>query len=170
MFTFLKTQSLGKTYWLILILLGFVSEAVALYYQHVLDYGPCPICIHTRLLVLGFMLVAFLALIIRSTFMLRIFHLLNTAIMIWLCERTYILLGTEKGFVLTECGIDSGLPSWLAVDQWFPAVFKATESCGYTPLMPFGVSMAEALIVLFPVLLLISVAILISALFATKQN
>jgi protein dithiol:quinone oxidoreductase len=56
------------------------------------------------------------------------------------------------------------LPSWLALDQWFPLVFGVKESCGYTPQMMFGVSMAEALIVVFPLLFLISLLMLVASL------
>ncbi len=170
MFSFIKTLSHGKLYWWILILLGLFSEGVALFYQYVLEYGPCPLCIHTRILVLAFILVACAALVIRAVPMIRIFHLLNTGIMVWLCERAYMLLGTERGFVLTECGVDSGLPSWFALDEWFPAVFGVMESCGYTPLMPFGVSMAEAMIVVYPMLLLLSLLMLIASLLPRSET
>ncbi len=164
MFGFLKNQSRGVWYWLMLILVGVFSEAVALFYQYVLEYGPCPLCIHTRILVLAFVLLSIAALLIRNIAMIRVFHLLTTGIMLWLCERAYVLLGTERGFVLTECGVDSGLPSWLALDQWFPLLFGVKESCGYTPQMMFGVSMAEALIVVFPLLFLISLLMLVASL------
>jgi protein dithiol:quinone oxidoreductase len=170
MFSFFKAQSRGVLYWWMLILLGLISEGVALFYQHVLEYGPCPLCIHTRILVLAFILVACAALIIRATVMLRIFHLLTTGIMAGLCERSYMLLGTERGFVLTECGLDSGLPEWFALDDWFPALFGVMESCGYTPLMPFGVSMAEAMIVVFPLLLLLSLLMLIASLLSSGDH
>jgi protein dithiol:quinone oxidoreductase len=170
MFSFFKAQSRGVLFWWMLILLGFFSEGVALFYQHVLEYGPCPLCIHTRILVLGFILVACAALIIRALPMLRLFHILNTGIMVWLCERTYMLLGTERGFVLTECGLDSGLPAWFALDDWFPAVFGVMESCGYTPLMLFNVSMAEAMIVVFPLLLLLSLLMLIGSLLPMSEH
>lgn len=170
MFAFIKTQSRRVLYWWVLIVLGLASEGVALFYQHVLEYGPCPLCIHTRILVLAFILVACAALIVRAIPMVRIFHLLNTGIMLWLCERTYMLLGTERGFVLTECGVDSGLPAWFALDEWFPPLFKVMESCGYTPQMPFGVSMAEALSVFFPTLLLISLLMLIGSLLSDAQH
>jgi protein dithiol:quinone oxidoreductase len=170
MFSFFKAQSRGVLFWWMLILLGLLSEGVALFYQYVLEYGPCPLCIHTRILVLASILVACAALVIRATPMIRIFHLFNTGIMVWLCERSYILLGTERGFVLSECGVDSGLPSWFALDEWFPAVFGVMESCGYTPLMPFGVSMAEVMIVVYPMLLLLSLLLLIASLLPSGDS
>ncbi|MFC6670264.1 hypothetical protein [Marinobacterium aestuariivivens] len=42
--------------------------------------------------------------------------------------------------------MDSGLPAWFAPDQWWPWMFEIWEPCGYTPEMPFGITMAEALV------------------------
>ena len=163
MFAFFKKQSHGVLYWWLLILCGIGFEAVALFYQYVLEYGPCPLCIHTRILVIAFVLIAILALLLRSGWASRVFHLLTVATMLGLSERAYVLLGTERGFVLTECGVDSGLPAWFALDQWFPFMFEVKESCGYTPQMLFGISMAEALIVVFPLMLLLSLLMLIAS-------
>lgn len=162
MASLIKTLSTTTLAWWLLLLVGIGFESVALFYQHVLDYGPCPLCIHTRVGVAGLMLVAVLSLMITHVNFWRAAHLLNIAILAWLTERAYLLLGTERGFVFIECGVDSGLPAWLPLDQWLPSVFLATESCGYTPKLPFGISMAEALIVLCPVLLLISLVLLVA--------
>ena len=170
MFSFFKTQSHGRLYWWFLILCGICFEGVALFYQYVLEYGPCPLCIHTRILVMAFVLIAILALFFRSSWATRVFHLLIVVVMLGLSERAYVLLGTERGFVLTECGVDSGLPAWFALDQWFPLMFEVKESCGYTPQMLFGISMAEALIVVFPLMLLLSLLMLIAAMVSSADR
>ena len=54
-----------------------------------------------------------------------------------------------------------GLPSWFALDEWFPVLFGVWEACGDTPELLFGITMAEALIVLSWVLLLSSAALLL---------
>jgi disulfide bond formation protein DsbB len=83
-------------------------------------------------------------------------HFLTIVIFAGLLERAYQLLGTERGFIFSDCGFDTGLPAWLALEQWFPAMFRVEASCGYTPVLAFGITMAEALIVLSAALLLIS--------------
>jgi disulfide bond formation protein DsbB len=153
-----------------MIVAGISSEAVGLYYQYVLDYGPCPLCIHVRIGILAWMLVSLFSMLLNNLAAWRIGHLLNTVILVWLCERTYQLLGTERGFLLTECGMDSGLPSWLPLDQWIPAVFEPWESCGYTPKMLFDISMAEALIVIYPLMLLISLTLLVTSLISSPRH
>lgn len=166
----IKFLATSPWYWWLMILAGVGFESVALFYQHILDYGPCPLCIHTRIGVLGFILVSIVALLVNRVLWWRISHLLNAVILAWMSERAYMLLGTERGFVYTECGVDSGLPTWLPLDQWLPAVFGVMESCGYTPKLMFGVSMAEALMVLFPMMLLVSLVLLVVSVFSTTEQ
>ena len=147
----------SKIYWLVLLVIGIAMESMALFYQHVLEYYPCVLCIHVRIIVLGIIIISIFGL---SFFGIKkvilTLHLLMTALLAGLLERSYQLLGVERGFITGECSMNSGLPSWFAVDQWFPWFFKIWEPCGYTPVLLFGITMAEALIVLSVILLLIS--------------
>jgi disulfide bond formation protein DsbB len=160
MISLFKHPAHSALYWWLLILISLSFESMALYYQYVLDYGPCPLCIHVRIGVAGLILVSILALVHKNMFWQRVCHLLNGALLVWLIERSYLLLGTERGFVYIECGVDSGLPTWLPLDQWFPLLFKVWESCGYTPLLAMNISMADAMIVLFPLMLVITLVVL----------
>jgi len=136
---------------------GIFLESSALYYQYVLDYMPCVLCIHVRILVLAIIILALLALRLRHlTTALLSTHILMTAVLASLFERSYQLLGVERGFIFGSCSMDSGLPSWFALDTWLPSLFKIWEACGYTPELLFGITMAEALIALSSVLLLVS--------------
>ena len=137
----------SRWYWLGLVLLGLALEAAALFYQYVLDYAPCILCIHVRLWVLGFTLVGLLGALTRELWFMRLAcHLLSVVMMAGLLERSWKTLGVERGWVLDECSMDLGLPAWLAIDEWLPAVFRPLEACGYTPVLPFGITMAEALV------------------------
>jgi len=69
-----------------------------------------------------------------------------------LIERSWELLGTERGFIMGSCSFDLGLPNWLAVDQWLPFLFKVETTCGYTPEIALGFSMAEVLLASFGLL------------------
>jgi disulfide bond formation protein DsbB len=163
---FRKLAVIGKSawYWLMLVLLGMGFESVALFYQHVLDELPCVMCIHVRILMLALILVSLAALFIRRFQWLNATaHLLTVLVAVLLLERSYQLLGTERGFTFGDCGMDLGLPSWLALDSWFPAVFQVQTSCGYTPELLFGISMAEALIVFSPLFLLLTLAMTLAS-------
>jgi len=155
----------GTGYWLALMVLGVALEATALFYQYVLNYFPCVICIHVRIGVLGLVVAALLGLFLRHTRATRFFgHLLVSVVLAWLLERSWMLLAVERGTVDGSCDFDAGLPAWFALDQWFPLVFKVWEACGYTPQMGLGVSMAEVLVALFAGLAALSIALSIATL------
>lgn len=169
---FTKLAIIGKSvwYWLALVLIGLSFEGVALFYQHVLDQMPCVLCIHVRILVLALMLVALAALFLRHCkWPNALAHLLTVLVAAGLLERSYQLLGTERGFTFSDCGLDLGLPDWLALDVWFPAVFQVQTTCGYTPELLFGITMAEVLIVFSAVFVLVSFAMTLASVLKVRD-
>ncbi len=153
---------IGKSgfYWVGLVLIGLASEAVGLFYQYVLEEDPCVLCIHVRLWMIALVIVAVFMLLLRHLRPALVAgHLLTVVIAAGLLERSYQLLGTERRFLVGDCGFDLGLPGWFTPDKWFPALFQVETSCGYTPELLFGITMAEALIVASAVFLLISIAL-----------
>ena len=142
----------GRGWWLFLLLLGLGLEATALYYQYGLDEPPCVLCIHVRIGVLLMMLAALIGLLGAG----RLAHLLNLLVQAWLIERSWQLLAIERGWSFGECDMLLGTPDWLPLDRWFPLIFEVKTACGYTPLLPGGVSMAEALMGLLSLLGLVS--------------
>ncbi len=153
----------GRGYWLTLAVLGFVFIAVALYYQYVLEQLPCVLCIQVRLWIICMILVAVFALAVKRTWARRASHALIVLIAAGLAERSYLLLGTERGFVFRDCGFDLGLPSWLALDAWIPFLFRIEASCGYTPELFAGITMAQALMAFSSLLLIVSIALTIAS-------
>jgi disulfide bond formation protein DsbB len=154
----------GRGYWLTLAVVGFAFIAVALYYQYVLETLPCVLCIQVRLWIMCMILVAVFALAVKHTWARRASHVLIVLIAAGLIERSYLLLGTERGFVFRDCGFDLGLPSWLALDAWLPALFRVEASCGYTPELFAGITMAQALMVFSSLLLITSLALTLAPL------
>lgn len=153
----------GRGYWLTLAVVGFAFIAVALYYQYVLETLPCVLCIQVRLWIICMILVAVFALAVKHAWARRTSHVLIVLIAAGLIERSYLLLGTERGFVFRDCGFDLGLPSWLALDAWLPFLFRVEASCGYTPELFAGITMAQALMAFSSLLLVISLALAIAS-------
>ncbi len=155
----------GAPYWACLILLALALEGVALFYQYRLDYPPCVLCIHVRVWVLGLVFVGVLGLMLRHLRgMLVLAQLLVTGIGAGMLERSLKLLGTERGTLEGSCAMESGLPPWFALDQWFPSVFQVMEPCGYTPELLFGITMAEALVVFSAALFLLGLGMTVVSL------
>jgi len=153
--------SQSSWYWLGLFILGLSMEGVALFYQYFLDEPPCVLCIHVRVWVLGFTIIAAFAIFIKNQNFIKFAHTTNSIMMLGLIERSYQLVGVERGFIFGSCNMESGLPDWFALDSWIPAVFEVQAACGYTPYLLFNISMADGLIVMSVLLFLISIAFLI---------
>lgn len=134
-------------FWVGLIVTCLALEGAALFYQYVLEYGPCVLCVHIRAWVLGIMLAAVLGLFLRhSRFGLVLANAATLLFTAGMVERSYRTLGTERGWFEGTCSMNPNYPAWLRLDEWLPAVFKPLEACGYTPwVIPELLSMAEAL-------------------------
>lgn len=153
-----------RRYWLALLVLGFTLEASALYYQYALDEWPCVLCIHIRIAVLAFMLVALVGLFgTGSSIAMRALHGVNTLVMAWMAERSYQVLAVERGWVFGDCDMDLGAPDWFAIDKWLPSVFEVKTSCGYTPYIIGQITMAEVLMLCATLLLILSATLFIAS-------
>ena len=154
----LATLNRSPLFWGGLIFLCIVLEVAALYYQYVLEYLPCVLCVHIRAWVLAIMLAAIVGFLLRNSRPgLLVANLLTLTAAFGMVERAYMVLGTERGWVDGSCGdMQAGFPAWLALDKWLPSVFEALESCGLTPwVIPQWMSMAEALMLFSVALLLV---------------
>ena len=79
-------------------------------------------------------------------------------------ERSWQTLATERGWIVElACPMDAGLPAWFDLDQWFPAVFGVQASCGRSPEMLFGVTMAEALMAMSVAAFIVTTLVLIAS-------
>ena len=153
-----------RIYWILLLVLGVALESIALYYQYVLDEWPCVLCIHIRIWVFGFMLIAIFGIFLGPYIATnRTLHLFNSIVMIGFVERSWQVLAVERGWVFGDCNMDAGLPPWFALDSWFPALFEVQTSCGYTPLIILNISMAEILMLMSAFLLITSLALSIAS-------
>ena len=157
-------------YWLLLLTGSFAAIAIALFYQYHFEDLPCVLCIHVRLWLSLLMMMSLIGLLNWENRVFNSFlHLTVVAVAGALTERSYQLLGTERGFVFGECNFDLGLPAWFTVDEWLPWLYRVETSCGYTPELLFGITMAEALIVMSVGLLLVGLTMFISSLFKTLR-
>lgn len=91
-------------------------------------------------------------------------HILLTLVAAGFTYTSYQLLGTERGFIAGACNFDLGLPDWFAVEQWIPWLFRVETSCGYTPEVAFGITMAEALMVVSVAMFIVSIVVALASL------
>ena len=161
----------GRLYWTLYIVMGVGLLSIALFYQYMLEELPCVVCIQIRLWFSLLVLVAIVGIILRKHILLNL--LAQSALVITaigLVERSYLLLGTERGFIFADCGFNAGLPEWFAIEQWMPWLYQVETSCGYTPEMLFGITMAEALMLLSVCLLIATVTVVSVTLYGWFKN
>jgi len=109
--------------------------------------------------------------VVKKTSIMAVFmHALVTLIMLGMLDRSWLLLGVERGTIFGSCDMDLGLPWWLAVDKWAPFIFEVKTACGYTPELFLGITMAEALLVFSALMLLLSSIMLVAVLLAYKKQ
>jgi disulfide bond formation protein DsbB len=135
--------------WWAMLILGSGMFAAALYWQYALGEDPCQVCIHARLWVVAIALIGALMLVLpsnRGTGFGGLVLLLVSSM--GLGERSYYLYEIENFRGDGSCQFTLGMPDWFAVDRWFPALFEVRNICSYTPEIAFGISMAEALVVI----------------------
>jgi protein dithiol:quinone oxidoreductase len=162
----ISTIGYGSRYWVSLIMTGFLLQGVALYYQYFLNYAPCVVCVHIRMIIMAVMILAGAALALRPFKPLFILtQLLMVTLFIGLLERSWMALAVERYWVEGSCSLSSGLPSWFSLDLWFPFLFEIHTACGYTPNLVFGITMAEALFPLSAIAITVSVGITIASLY-----
>lgn len=160
----LEIISHSRGYWLVYIIGSLALLAAALYFQFVRELPPCLLCIQARLLLSLLIVVSIVGLLSRNNRVVNVIaHLSVILVAIALIERSYQLLGTERGFVFSDCGFDLGLPAWFAVDEWLPWLYRVETTCGYTPEIIFSITMAEALMLMSVVMLLFSVLVALAS-------
>ena len=161
----------SRWYWLALALFGIALLGVALYYQYALGDEPCQVCIHARLWVVAFTLVALIVLVTPQTSLLRVVG--NVGVLIagaGLFERARYLYRLENGVGDGSCQFQLGMPNWFAVDQWMPLLFEVRNLCSFTPKMLFGFSMAESLMGIGALLCLVAATAMAMDLFQPHQS
>ena len=161
---YLRFISGSAWYWWMYIVGSIVLLAIALYHQHVLDEQPCLMCIQVRLWFSLLIIISIIGLItVRNKLANLLTHLATVVVIAGLVERSYMLLGTERGFVFSDCGFNLGLPAWFTIDEWLPWLYRVETTCGYTPEVMFGITMAEGLMVLSVLFLIISTFVTLAA-------
>ena len=134
-----------RWYWISLFMAGVALLAVALYYQYVLGDEPCQVCIHARLWVAAFTLIALFMAAAPQKIALRIAG--NAGVLVasvGLTERArYLPPGKRhRRRQLPVSTWDARLVCRRSMD----AAIRGPQLCSFTLEMLFGLSMAEILV------------------------
>ncbi len=137
-----------RLFWYTGIFYLLLMEGIALFYQYVLDYYPCALCVQVRAWVAGAIITAILgSLRVRDFWWRWMFLTLTVVLLGGGLYTSWYAWGVEKGTIFASCSMGAGFPEFMLLDQWIPWLFGADGICGQSPAMPFGVSMVEGLLI-----------------------
>lgn len=143
-------QAAGCRYfWWFVAGLMLALEGGALYFQHVLHYYPCELCIYVRVWLAAIFILSLLALGLKRWFWGQVLvSLVGLGLSIGLALETWGLIQVEYGIGSGgACGFKANFPEWAPLDTWMPWMFEVQDLCQATPEFFWGVSMTHGLIV-----------------------
>ena len=154
----------SNAYWATMLLGGTFLMAVALYYQHAMGEDPCQACVQIRVWIVGGMFVSFVMLLLPSALVSNLLgQLVFLGAGVGLAERSWFLYQIENGRGDGSCGFMLGAPEWFPIDRWLPGIFEVRNLCSFTPDILFGISMAEALLIVSAIVLSLTTAALVAS-------
>lgn len=142
---------------IVLSIIYLISISVGSYFQFVLDYEPCSICVDIRYYFTFLFLISVLMMIIgkyRSVF----FTCLIISLILCLSGvySSFIGYQIETGAIISQCSLDSLFSTYIPLHKIVPSFFTATGLCGKSPTMVFDITMMVGSLVTFTLLSLLN--------------
>ena len=135
--------------WLMVAGSALVLEVFALYFQYGLQLDPCVLCIYQRATVAGILITALLVSLAPRQRWLRVPGFIALLLLAAFGIKLALDLVAAESGATFGCSFEAEFPTWLALDDWFPAFFSPTGLCGDTGWRFLGGTMAEWMIVVF---------------------
>lgn len=159
--------------WLLLGFSALTLEFIALYFQYGMGLEPCVMCIYQRVAVAGLAVAGFVGAISPQNTLVRIaaFTAWFTAA-IWglFIAFEHMQMQNPDNFMLAmSCDVFPNFPSWMAIHEWFPAIFEARGTCDSIDWQFLGLSMPSWMVVSFALYTAVAVVILLSRLATLRK-
>lgn len=159
--------------WLLLAASAFGLELGALYFQYGMGLEPCVMCVYQRAGVAGILLAGLVGASAPNYSLVR-----TLAFTLWLVSAIWgfdiayehVQMQNPDNFLLAmSCDIYPNFPDWLAIHQWFPAIFEARGTCDSIDWTFLSLSMPTWLAVSFAIYSLLAVVVLLLRLLTQKR-
>ena len=153
--TTISTWPAQRWPWLLLGGSALALELVALYFQYGMGLEPCVMCVYQRAAVMGIAIAGFLGATAPTNLFIRVAAMTTWGVAaFWGLDIAYehVQMQNPDNFLLAmSCDIYPNFPTWLAIHEWFPAVFEARGTCDSIDWMFLGLSMPAWMVVTFAV-------------------
>lgn len=147
-FSSVKTFSLSRTSWTLLLLFVIFFTACAVVFQHVMNLAPCVMCIYERIAMLSIGGFAIIGMINPNSTILRWVGLAGWGASAY----KGLMLSLEhvhyQTSIFATCEALS-LPSWAPLNVWFPQFFEAPGDCSEIAWEFLTLSMPQWLVIIF---------------------
>ncbi len=169
--TSIKSFSMQRRAWLLLLAFIIVFEACALFFQHVMMLAPCVMCIYERVAMLGIGGAAIVGAIAPQNPVFRWLGLLGWGLSAYK-GLTLAMQHVEYQFhpsPFATCDVFVTLPSWMPLNKWMPWMFEAYGDCSKVVWQFLTLSMPQWLVIIFAGNLIALALIVIAQLAKTKR-
>lgn len=158
--------SKNRAAWLILALTAFAVELVSLYFQYVLLFYPCVLCVYQRCALYGIIAAGLLGSIAPATPLrfasLAIWHYSACQGLLLAIKHTNIQLYPSP---FVTCDFFVNFPVWLPLEKWLPSVFSANGDCAVRQWHFLSLEMPQWMIIIFGAYLSVAAIILLAQFF-----
>jgi len=148
--------------WLLLALTALGLELTAIYLQYYMHLQPCVLCVYERSSIGLVIAAGILGFINPKVFLFRLGgYLLWTGGVVWGLFLSVKHSAIQMGLISSpaSCTFMANFPTWLKLDQWFPAVFNPTGYCEDIQWQFLGLSMPQSMVIINAVYLLVLLVI-----------
>ena len=163
----------SRSLWLFIFGIAGLLELTALFFQYIMDLGPCVMCIYQRTAMLGLLLSGLVGAIKPSNMVFRIVSYTVFVISsIWgfLIAKEHVAMQTNTDpFAFTGCAFEPNFPEFLPLHHWAPWFFEVTGDCGSIDWQFLGLSMPQWMQVIFAVAFVVFTLIFINRLVIEKK-
>ncbi len=169
--TSIKSFSMQRRAWLLLLAFIIVFEACALLFQHVMMLAPCVMCIYERVAMLGIGCAAIVGAIAPQNPVFRWLGLIGWGLSAYK-GLTLAMQHVEYQFhpsPFATCDVFVTLPSWMPLNKWMPWMFEAYGDCSKVVWQFLTLSMPQWLVIIFAGNLIALAIIVIAQLARTKR-
>ena len=166
MFTFLNQITTKGSSWLMLTAVAVIFELCALFFQYVMGFAPCVMCIYQRTAILGIAGAGLVGAIAPSQVVVRFaaYGLWGySAVKGFLLALEHVDIQTNPSPFFT-CDFAPDFPQWLKLDQMIPSFFQATGDCADISWILFGYSMSQWMLVIFGAFILSLIIVVLNRL------
>ena len=150
--------------WLLLALTAIGLEGAALYFQYGMELMPCVMCVYQRIAVLGILVAALIGF---SSPKLTLMRMAGSFLWLYASYRGIELAWEHTQLILNPspfatCDFFVTLPSWFALQDWFPAVFQASGDCSVSQWRFLSLEMPQWMLIIFSAYFIVGLLVLIS--------